>query len=162
MEAFLVDQRYLMQKYPGKGGWTYVVIEEIAPDKRARFGWVKVKGFIDDYPIAQYKLMPMGNGHLFLPIKAEIRKKIKKEAGNYVIIRLSVDDSPLEIPEDLRLCLEDHPTAFAIFKSYTEGEQKSFIDWIYAAKTEITKANRITKMLLKLEKGLKQHEALHE
>lgn len=161
MEAFLVDRRYLMQKYPGKGGWTYVVIEEIAPDKRARFGWVKVKGLIDDYPISQYKLMPMGNGSLFLPIKAEIRKKIRKEAGHYVFIQLALDDSPLEIPEELRLCLQDHPTAYEIFKSLTEGEQKSFVDWIYSAKSDVTQAARITKMLLKLEKGLKFQDKLH-
>lgn len=105
-----------MQKYPGKGGWTYIVIAEIPQDKNSRFGWVKVKQYIDDYPIAQYKLMPMGNGTLFLPVKAEIRKKIRKEAGNYVFIQLALDDSPLEIPEDLRLCLQDHPTAYEISK----------------------------------------------
>jgi hypothetical protein len=161
MKEPLVDGRYLMQKYPGKGGWTYVVIAEIPQDKKSRFGWVKVKGFIDDYPIAQYKLMPMGNGQLFLPIKAEIRKKIKKEAGNYVFIQLALDNSPLEIPEELRLCLQDYPVAYEIFKSYSEGEQKSFVDWIYSAKSDVTQAARITKMLLKLEKGLKFQDKLH-
>jgi hypothetical protein len=67
----------VLEKIPGKGGWTYVVINEIAPDKRAKFGWVKVRGSIDDYELNQYKLMPMGNGKLFLPVRAEIRKKQK-------------------------------------------------------------------------------------
>ncbi len=31
MPKHLVDKKYLMHKYPGKGGWTYVVIDEINP-----------------------------------------------------------------------------------------------------------------------------------
>jgi hypothetical protein len=41
-----------------------------------------VRGTIDDFEIRKYHLMPMGNGKFFLPVKAEIRKKIKKEAGD--------------------------------------------------------------------------------
>ncbi len=71
----LVDKEYLLQKYPGKGGWTYAAIPEVLQDKHAWFGWVRVKGFIDHHELKNYRLMPMGNGSLFLPVKAEIRKK---------------------------------------------------------------------------------------
>ena len=77
-EKPLVDQDYLLQKMEGKGGWTYAAIPEIVQDKHAYFGWIKVRGTIDDYEIANYHLMPMGNGQLFLSVKAEIRKKIGK------------------------------------------------------------------------------------
>ena len=50
---------------------------EIPPGQNTPFGWVKVYGTIDDYEIKNYNLQPMGNGRLFLPIKAEIRKRIK-------------------------------------------------------------------------------------
>ncbi len=83
-ELLLVDQDYLLQKYPGKGGWTYAAIPEIKQDKHAWFGWVKVRGSIDGYEISNYHLMPMGNGTLFLPVKTEIRKKIGKQEGNWV------------------------------------------------------------------------------
>lgn len=75
MEKPLVNKKFKLEKYPGKGGWTYTVIPEIPADKKQRFGWVKVKGFIDDYQIKSYKLMPLGDGRLFLPVRAEIRKK---------------------------------------------------------------------------------------
>lgn len=43
----LVNKKYLLEKYPGKGGWTYAVIPEVLQNKKAPFGWVKVKGTID-------------------------------------------------------------------------------------------------------------------
>ena len=82
----LVNATYLLQKFPGKGGWTYAAIPEIIQDKTKPFGWVTVRGSIDDYELKQYKLMPMGEGRLFLPVKAAVRKAIKKEAGDYVKI----------------------------------------------------------------------------
>jgi len=148
----LTNKTCLLQKIKGKGGWTYAELPEIKPDKSAPFGWVRVRGSIDDYEIKNYKLMPMGNGKLFLPVKAEIRKKIKKEAGDYVSVILYLDNEPVELPEELKLCLQNEPNAYETFCSYTDGEQKAFIDWIYTAKKEDTKVDRIVKMLKKLEK----------
>ena len=62
-EKPLVNQDYLLQKFPGKGGWTYAEIPEVLQDKHAPFGWVKVKGSIDGYQFKNYRLMPMGNGN---------------------------------------------------------------------------------------------------
>ncbi len=80
----LVNKKYKLERFQGKGGWTYVPIPEIPLDKRSPFGWVKVKGFIDDYEFSNYRLMPMGNGKLFLAVKAGIRKKINKKEGDWV------------------------------------------------------------------------------
>ena len=38
---------------------------EIPASSQNPFGWVRVKGFIDDYYFSNYHLMPMGNGQLF-------------------------------------------------------------------------------------------------
>ena len=43
-EKPLVDKKYLLEKFPCKGGWTYTIIPEILPDKNSPFSWVKVKG----------------------------------------------------------------------------------------------------------------------
>jgi len=51
MNKPLVNKKYQLHKYPGKGGWIYAVIEEIAPDKKAKFGWVQVSGTIDGFEI---------------------------------------------------------------------------------------------------------------
>ena len=154
----LVNKLCTMQKIAGKGGWTYVVISEIRPDKRAKFGWVKVKGNIDSYELKNYRLMPMGNGKLFLPIKAEIRKKINKQAGDTVKIVLFADDSAQEIPAELLLCLKDEPKAHKTFLAFTEGEQRAYIDWIAAAKKEDTKVERIAETINRVLKNEKFHD----
>ncbi len=151
----LVDKDYLLVKQAGKGGWTYTVISEIPPDRRAKFGWVKVKGTIDEYVLNGYRLMPMGNGKLFLPVKAEIRKLIGKKEGDYVRLRLFADEAPVEIPEEIWLCLEDYPLARTAFVTLTDEEKKTFVDWIYEARTDDTKVDRIVRMMTLLEKGKK-------
>lgn len=159
----LVDKSCLLEKYPGKGGWTYAAIPEVLQNKNNPFGWVKVKGTIDGYELKNYKLMPMGNGRLFLPVKAEIRKKIGKQKGDYVHIILYADDSMLKIPQEILECFEDEPKrVLETFLSFTEGEQKAYLDWIYEAKTEDTKADRILKMMERLKKKRKFHDKKEE
>ena len=52
-EKPLVDKEYLLEKFPGKGGWTFTFIPEIPPDKHSPFGFFKVRGSIDGYEIKQ-------------------------------------------------------------------------------------------------------------
>jgi hypothetical protein len=154
-EKPLINKEYLLDKTSGKGGWTYTIITEIPPDKKSPFGWVKVKGSIDGFEISKYHLMPSGEGTLILFVKAEIRKKIKKEAGDYVHIILYSDDEPLEVPEELLLCLQDDADALQFFNSLNENEQHQYVKWIYSAKTEQTKVDRIVKTLINLSKRQK-------
>ncbi len=155
----LVDSEYRLEKFPGKGGWTYAAIPEILQNKDNPFGWVKVKGFIDQFELKQFKLMPMGNGQLFLPVKAAIRKAIQKEAGDLVKIILFPDDTPIQIPAEILTCFEYEPPHIkAQFLKFTEGEQKTYLDWIANAKTIETKTKRIAKMINRLDKGLRYHD----
>lgn len=155
----LVDAVYRLEKFSGKGGWTYAEIPEVLQNKNNPFGWVKVRGSIDDVVLKQYKLMPMGNGRLFLPVKAALRKKICKAAGDSVHVILFPDDSELEIPEEIKDCFKNEaPKLYRNFCSFSEGEQKAYLDWIYEAKTEETKANRIVRMMERLQQKLKFYD----
>ena len=155
MEKPLVDKDYLLDKTLCKPSWTYTIIPEIPPDKNSPFGWVKVKGSIDGVEIRKYHLMPSGEGTLMLFVKSEIRKKIKKQAGDYVHIILYPDNEPLEVPEELLLCLQEDTEALKFFNSLNESEQHNYVKWIYSAKTEQTKVERIAKTLDRLSKHKK-------
>ena len=136
-------------------GWTYTEIPEIMPDKSSPFSWVKVKGSIDGFEISKYHLMPSGKGTLMLAVKSEIRKKIKKEAGDYVHVILYPDNEPIEIPEELLLCLQEDTEALQFFNSLNENEQYNYVKWIYSAKTDQTKVNRIAETLNRFSKHQK-------
>lgn len=134
------------------------MIDSISPDKKTKFGSVRVKGTIDDYEIHQYNLMPAGNGRLFLPIKTEIRKKIKKEAGDTIHLVLYSDATPVALTDELTECFEFYPEAYENYCQLTDSEKKQYLDWVYEAKQDETKVRRIAKMMNRLSEG----KALYE
>ena len=149
-ETPLVNKQYLLKKYSGKGGWTFAVIPDIPKDKHAYFGWVKVRGSIDGYEIKNFHLMSMSDGMMFLPVKAEIRKKIGKNDGDWVHIILYSEQLPHVNHEDFMICLQDEPIALQNYLNKSDDEQKAFIDWIYSAKNDELKIERIAESLNKL------------
>src|SRR5688572_23293465 len=84
----IADQVVQLERFQAKGGWTFARITTLSQEKKNHFGWKKVCGSIDDYEIKESHLMPMGKGQLFLPVKAEIRKKINKQEGDWVKVIL--------------------------------------------------------------------------
>ncbi len=154
-ERLLTDKTAVLEKFSGKGGWTFVRLPEITPGKNSPFGWVRVRGTIDHYEIRSYNLQSMGNGMLFLPVKAGIRNTLKKQAGDVVRIILYEDNTPTEISEELKHCLQDVPGVYEAFLSYSNGQKKTLIDWIYTAKTDKTKVERIVKTINEIHQKIK-------
>ncbi len=158
VEKQVVQGDYIIQKMDMKGGWHYIVFEGYKPKTGLPFGWYIVKGTIDDFEINQTKLWPTKDGRLFLPIKAAIRKKIKKQEGDKVSVHLFEDGSEVEIPNEFLICLSDSPIAEGFFATLSNTSKKQYIDYVYESKSVETRANRIAKCINKLEQNKKWHE----
>ena len=137
------------QEMGEKTGWSYIRIpaalaQQLKPDNKRSF---RVKGKLDDLSIGGVALLPMGEGDFIMALKADIRKKLRKQKGDALSIQLEVDTKKIEPPKDLLDCLADEPKAIEYFKSLPKSHQNYFGNWIKSAKTTITRANRIARVV---------------
>lgn len=70
------------------------------------------------------------------------------------------DNEPTEVPEEMLLCLQDEPQALNFFNSLTDGEKQNYIKWIYSARREETRIERLAETINKLLKGLRINDKL--
>jgi len=148
----IIDSDFLLQKMKGKGAWTFVTMPALENLPKKSYGTVRVFGFIDDYELKNVHMWAMKKGN-FIAVKAEIRKKIKKEEGDTVRVVLYLDEPQMVIPEDLIICLKEDPVLYERFLAFPENKKREITDWVFSAKTEDMKVVRIGQTLDKLEKG---------
>jgi hypothetical protein len=129
-----------------KTRWMYIEIPakiaaKIKPDTKKSF---RVKGKLDNYLIEKVALLPMGKGNFIMPFNAQMRKGTGKRNGSALKVSLELDERSITINAELLDCLADEPGALKFFKSLPKSVQGYFSKWIDTAKTDATKAKRIT------------------
>jgi hypothetical protein len=136
------------------GSWTVIVVPIDAKKIFGTGGYVKIKGTVDDLSFKGMTLMPMGDGNHCLPVNAEFRKTIKKDAGDTVTIAFEKDnDKPIiEIPDELKGAFKASKEAKKLFDSSSPSMQKQYCKYISEAKQKETRERRAVDTVLRLEK----------
>ena len=111
----IVDSNFTIERKAEKDGWHYVIIPNIPSKYKSEQGLVRVKGFIDEYKIQQFNLLPLKTGEMMLVLNAALRKEIKKKAADIVHVKLFIDQSNVEIPEDIVDSLLQSEGAYRFF-----------------------------------------------
>lgn len=147
-----------------KSGWTYIEIsarqaEQLNPGYKVSF---RVKGTLDQHPIRQVAIMPMGEGNFVLPLNAVMRKAIGKKEGDKLNVEISLDQREIVLSPDLMRCLKDEPALLKVFKKLPGSHQKYYSRWIESAKTSTTKAKRIAQALRAFAKQQSFSEMMRE
>jgi hypothetical protein len=154
----LFNAEVTLTRFPGKGGWTYAPVGQLPFKVKTHFGNLKVCGRLDEVALEEAHLMPMGKGLRFLPVNAELRKKLGKQTGDVVRLQLFAVEEPdngLRVSlADFTDCLAEVPAALAAFEQLTHAGQEQWLNWVSAVDTEIQQLARVETALQQLSRGL--------
>lgn len=153
----MIAYKTVIKKFKEQGektGWTYIevsatIAEQLNPGCKKSF---RVKGKFDQYSFDGMSMLPMGEGNFIIALKADVRKAIKKKAGDELNVQLTFQKKAYEIDAGFLACLEDEPAALAYFNSLPGSHRNYFSKWIESAKTEPTRTKRIVQAVNALAK----------
>lgn len=134
-----------IQRFEGKNAWTYIRLEGLNTNPENPFGWMRVKGKIDEISFERYHLMPFGNGELFFPLKAKLRKQLRKEKGDKVHFVCYVDDPLTNGDKDLNEFLQFDNEANLKWKNMNSTQQRHILHKLQTAKNQEEKASILGK-----------------
>lgn len=136
--------------FPGTfAGFPYDVRQEFGTG-----GPVRINCWID----GEHKtgsLVPMGQGEHAIHIRQEVLKKIGKQDGDEVSMRVEQDLSPpqLTIPEDFQWLLDNEPELVEKFGQLPLSYKKAIITHIEEAKRAETRVKRIENFIARIKVG---------
>lgn len=145
----MIDFTTIMQQFAEQGektGWTYIEIpadiaQQLKPGTKTSF---RVRGMLDSCAVSGMALMPKGGGNFIMALKADVRKRLHKNAGAMLHVVIEEDiEYKVEVPDDLQECFDFEPEAQDFFNSLPKSHRDYFIKWIDGAKTSETRAKRI-------------------
>jgi hypothetical protein len=148
----MITFKAVLKKFDEKGektGWTYIEIpqelaEQLMPGNKKAF---RVKGTLDNFPIKQVSLVPMGGGNFILAVNENMRRGLKKRKGAEVIAKLSVDKEAYVPAAYITDCIADDPAAWEYYQGLPASHRNYFTKWVESAKTPVTRENRLGRMV---------------
>jgi len=139
------------------GSWTLIRLPISESTKLPSRGMVMVGGTINGLSI-QTPLEPDGKGSHWFRLDQSTCKTIKAEAGDTVNLTMEpIKEWPEpDIPEDLKLSLQNSPQAQTVWLSTTPVARWDWIRWINSTKNPETRKKRIDTACSKLKSGMRR------
>ena len=153
MPTELFNGDVTLERFPGKGGWTYAPLPATVTAPKSWFNQLRVSGQIDDFVLENAGLMSMGKGRLFLPVRAEIRKHLGKQAGDVVRLVLLRDEETAVLTvseEDFEECLAATPDALRHYRQLPAAQRQAWITWVAAAPSDEQQVTRAETACIRL------------
>lgn len=140
----------------GLGGGAFIKVTTEAAEFLGIKHRAKVAAVFDNSDVYRGSVVTMGSS-LVIGILKEIRKKISKEIGDTVKVKLMLDTEPrtIQIPEDFREALENN-SLLTLFEKMSYTHKKEYIQEIEGAKKAETRTKRIEKSIEIISKGMKK------
>ena len=132
-----------IQRFEGKGAWTYVKVPWSPKKTTGPFGWITVSVQLDAVFLEKVKLLPFGDGTLFLPLSKALRRQLKKEAGDELQFRLKPFEIRTEKREELLACFQDEPMCWHYFQRADAEQQEHILSDILSQRDERSMDKRL-------------------
>jgi hypothetical protein len=111
-------------------------------------GQVKVKAWIDGV-FYRGSLAAMGYRFHCLGVTQSIRKQIGKQPGDnvHIVLERDIEERVINIPEDLLELLNQNTELKTYFDSLAFSHKREYVNWIFQAKKNDTRQNRLQKTI---------------
>lgn len=153
-------------KYGKKGektGWTYISLSKelsskIKPNNKKSF---RVKGKMDATSVKGLAVLPVGGNEFIISLNEVLRAKLRKKVGDVVACQLEEDiEYKVDIPGDLHELLREEEIMITNFMKLIPSHRAYFINWINAAKTDMTRTKRLAMTANAMYHGLTYPEMI--
>lgn len=143
-----------LEKFSGKGGWTFVRIPAEFSERLGIRGMVPVLATVEGL-VFERSLMPIGDGTHMIAINKDMLKAIGKRLSDDVTVHIAVQNQPhpVRIPEELSIAFDLDPEGKDLFFSLPRSTQRGLMMWLESARTAHTRANRAGEILRRLSLG---------
>ena len=137
----------------GRGGHAVVVPKEIAAKLSGRR--VPVVAHVDG--VEYHSRVAVYGGQVYLGLRQELLRRIGRQAGDTVEVRLAEGGTPEPAPEvteppELVAALADNEAARAAYDDLPAEHQREFWAWIAAADQPEVRADRVARTVRRLSR----------
>ena len=135
MPTFKFDQ-YVQQLEKRKGGYYYLKVDAATVEQFDKKRSTRLKCIIDEKVTFSCGLNHFGDGHYYIILARRNFKVLEKNVGDLVSFEIFEDPNPLgvEMPEVLKVLLEQDDIVKEKFERLTDGKKRTLIYYMLKTK----------------------------